>query len=291
MYLKRHTRLLLTSLLILVLVVVACSPARSSRPTNPPSAAKPEVTVVFFDVGDAGDGFLVSTREGKHMLVDGGGRNSGIVGALRARKVSRIDALVATNPDADHIGGLIGVLKAMPVGEVWLSGDTNTTIAFEDFLKAVEASKASVHTARRGDNIRLGSLQVPVLNPAEPMFPDRNNNSVVLRLAIGSVSFLLTGDMEAEAEARLVQSEINLRSTVLKLGHHGSRTSTSAPFLAAVRPEVAVYQAGVNNRYGHPHPETLAALTNASVRVYGTGKNGVIVITTDGKMYQVKTDR
>ena len=225
------------------------------------------------------------------MLVDGGGRNSGIVGALRARKVSRIDALVATNPDADHIGGLIGVLKAMPVGEVWLSGDTNTTIAFEDFLKAVEASKAPVHTARRGDNIYLGSLPVPVLNPAEPMFPDRNNNSVVLRLAIGSVSFLLTGDMEAEAEARLVQSEINLRSTVLKLGHHGSRTSTSAHFLAAVRPEVAVYQAGVNNRYGHPHPETLAGLTNARVRVYGTGKNGVIVITTDGKMYQVETDR
>ena len=247
--------------------------------------------MVFFDVGDAGDGFLVSTREGKHLLVDGGGRNSGIIDALRARKVPRIDVLVATNPDADHIGGLVNVLKAIPVGEVWLSGDTNTTITFEDFLKAVDASKAAVHAARRGDVIHLGPLPVPVLNPSEPMFPDRNNNSVALRVAIGSVSFLFTGDMEAEAEGRLVQSEINLRSTVLKLGHHGSRTSTSAPFLAAVRPEVAVYQAGINNRYGHPHPETLAALAKAGVKVYGTGKNGVIVVITDGDTYEVKTHR
>lgn len=247
--------------------------------------------MVFFDVGDSGDGFLVSTWEGKHMLIDGGRRSSEIVASLQALNVSSIDILVATNPDADHIGGLISVLKDIPVAEVWLSGDINTTITFEDFLEAVEDSKATVHEARQGDLIQLGSLAVPVLNPVEPLFSDRNNNSVALRLEIGEVSFLFTGDMEDKAETRLVQSEVNLRSTILKLGHHGSRTSTTAPFLAAVQPEVAVYQAGANNRFGHPHPQVLEALAMAGVKVYGTAENGVITVITDGMTYRVETQR
>lgn len=284
--------------LILAMGMAACNSGemRLNTPTpgstqTTPAAAKPEVTVVFFDVGESGDGFLVSTWEGKHLLIDGGRRTSGVVNALQARNVPRIDVLVATNPDADHIGGLIDVLKTIPVGEVWLSGDINTTITFEDFASAVQASKATVRAARQGDLIRLGSLAMPVLNPIEPLFSDRNNNSVALQLVLGKTSFFFTGDMEAKAETRLVQSGLNLNSTILKLGHHGSRTSTSAPFLAAVRPEVAVYQAGADNRYGHPHRETLATLAKAKVKVYGTDKNGAIVITTDGTTYRVETQR
>lgn len=247
--------------------------------------------MVFLDVGESGDGFLVSTWEGKHMLIDGGRRASGVINGLRALNVRRVDVLVATNPDADHIGGLIEVLKQLPVGEAWLSGDTNTTRTFEDFMGALEASGAAVYAARQGDVILLGSLRVAVLNPAEPLFPDRNNNSVALRLAHGAVSFLFTGDMEAEAERRLVESGVDLRATILKLGHHGSSTSTSAPFLDAVRPEVAVYQAGADNRYGHPHRETLALLKEGGVKLYGTGANGVIVITTDGTSYRIETER
>ncbi|MBI4329606.1 MAG: MBL fold metallo-hydrolase [Chloroflexi bacterium] len=277
-------------LLGLAALLGACTPG-GVAPTSPPSSTQPQVAVTFFDVGESGDGILVATWEEKYMLIDGGRRNSGVVGALQALQVPRIDVLVATNPDADHIGGLIDVLKTVPVGEVWLSGDTNTTITFEDFLDAVSASQAEVHAARQEDVIRLGSLSAQVVNPSEPLFQSRNDNSVALRLEFGQVSFLFTGDMEAKAEGRLVQSGVNLRATILKLGHHGSRTSTSAPFLAAVQPEVAVYQAGADNRYGHPHPETLALLAAAGVPVYGTGRNGVIVITTDGAGYRIETER
>jgi competence protein ComEC len=288
----------LISSVIYLLAIVACLGGGTGTPNAGPSTQsitqsplRPEVTVRFFDVGESGDGFLVSTWEGKHMLIDGGRRNSGVVNALQALNVPRIEVLVATNPDADHIGGLIPILKTIPVGEVWLSGDTNTTITFEDFLDAVNNSKAVVHTAHQGDVIRLGSLAMPVINPPEPLFPSRNNNSVALRLEIGTVSFLFTGDMEEAAEERLGQSGAKLKSTILKLGHHGSRTSTSPQFLAAVGPEVAVYQAGAGNRYGHPHAETLGLLTRAGVKTYGTGKNGVITIITDGVAYRVETEK
>lgn len=240
----------------------ASRPVPTASPTPPALSASPtqasgtptlqELSAIFFDVGESGDGFLVATWEDRYMLVDGGRRRSGIVDRLTALNVPRIDILVATNPDADHIGGLIDVLKTMPVSEVVLSGDINTTITFEDFTDAVEASGAKVTAVRRGDVLHLGTVPIDVLHPSEPFFPNRNNNSVVLRLQHGQVSFLLTGDVESQAERDLVRSGINLRSTILKLAHHGSRTSTSAAFLAAVDPEVAVYQAGTNNRYGHP---------------------------------------
>lgn len=286
--------LLLGVLLIVAMAVAACAGGSGPTPTPFPTARPPsgqEVVVRFFNVGESGDGFLVSTWEGKHMLIDGGRRTSGVARALQDLNIRRVDVLVATNPDADHIGGLIEVLETIPVGEVILSGDENTTITFEDFIDAVEASEATVRVPLRGDVIQLGSLTAQVLNPSEPRFPDRNNNSVALRMEVGQVSFLFTGDMEKRAEDRLVGSGANLKSTILKLGHHGSRTSTTAPFLAAVQPEIAVYQAGQRNRYGHPHRETLEALARANIQAYGTDKNGVVTIITDGITYRVETER
>jgi competence protein ComEC len=286
-------RLLTVVLLAAVWVLaVACDTSSGARATPTPALSSEElVKVTFFDVGESGDGFLVSTREGRHMLIDGGRRESGMAGLLREEGVSRLDVVMATNPDADHIGGLIEVLRTIPVGEVWMSNDTNTTRTFEDFLDAVEASEAVVEIADRGDVIQLGSISIPVLNPFEPYFSDRNNNSVTVRLEVGRVSFLFTGDIEKKAEERLVESGANLKSTILKLGHHGSSTSSRPSFVSAVEPEAAVYQAGVGNRYGHPHTETLLTLERFDVKVYGTGKNGKIVIRTDGNTYTLETER
>lgn len=275
--------------LVLSLLFSACK--QSAKPTPLPGGTL--VTLTFFDVGESGDGFLVSTREGAHMLVDGGRRGSGVTQMLQRLGVKELEHVIGTNPDADHIGGLIEVFQKLRVRNAWLSGDTNTTITFEDYVDAIEASGAEVHEARRGDVLRLGGFTATVVSPFEPMFSDRNNNSVAVRLVVGKVSFLLAGDMEAPAERRLValSSEPPLRSTVLKLGHHGSRTSTSEEFLAAVRPEAAIYQAGANNRFGHPHAEVLARLKAAGVATYGTGANGTIVITTDGERFTVRTER
>ena len=242
-------------------------------------------------MGQAGDGFLVSTSDGHHMLVDGGGRSSGITKLVKGAGVKSLDVVVGTNPDADHIGGLIDVLNKLPVKEVWDSGALNTTITFTDYQGAIEKSGAELIDVRRGETRSLGSLPVQVFHPSDTAFKDRNNNSVVLRIQAGQVSFLFAGDAEEPAEKDMIASGIGLKSTVLKLGHHGSDTSTSAEFLAAVQPEVAVYQAGAKNKYGHPKPATLARLSQAGVKVFGTGKNGRVTITTDGKTYKVETER
>jgi len=280
--------------LIILLLTAGCSrvprQVGTSPPTPTPSPSIPEIKVHFVDVGQ-GDGIWVQTWEGKNMVIDGGGRRSGFDRYLSQNKVKTVDALVGTNPDADHIGGLIEVLKTLPVKEVWLSGQENTTITFEDYVDAIAKSGAIVHKARRGDRFNLGSIVVDVLHPIDPFFSGRNNNSVVLKFKFGDISFLFAGDAEKEAEASMIAARLPLESTILKLGHHGSRTSTSAPFLAAVKPQVAVYQAGVGNQFGHPHPETIKALNAASIRVLGTDAHGAIVISTDGKTYTVKTER
>ncbi|MEK7352931.1 MAG: ComEC/Rec2 family competence protein [Chloroflexota bacterium] len=280
-------------LLIILLLIAGCSrasraPASQPSPTLPPTI--PEVKVHFVDVGQ-GDGIWVETWEGKNMVIDGGGRRAGFDRYLSQHKVKAVDALVSTNPDADHIGGLIEVLKSISVKEVWLSGQENTTVTFEDYVNAITKSGATVHKARRGDRFNLGSVAVDVLHPIDPFFSGRNNNSVVLKLKFGDISFLFAGDAEKEAESSMIAARLPLESTILKLGHHGSRTSTSAPFLAAVKPQVAVYQAGVRNQFGHPHPETIKALNAAGIRILGTDVHGAIVISTDGKTYTVKTER
>ncbi|MFN3973659.1 MAG: MBL fold metallo-hydrolase, partial [Dehalococcoidia bacterium] len=176
---------LLRLLALLLLLVAGCTP--QAQPTPLPSSL--ELHVV--NVGQ-GDGLLVRTPEGKVMVVDGGPRRGGFADYLLRTGVQRIDLLIATNPDADHIGGLIEALRRFPIGEVYVSGDINTTRTYEDFLDALDASGAPVRIPQQGERIPLGSVSVEVLNPSQPRFPDRNNNSVVVKVTYGRVSFLLT---------------------------------------------------------------------------------------------------
>lgn len=285
-------RLFILAVAVLALVTGCRQPPVPTPTQAPPPTATPvpQVKVHFVDVGQ-GDGIWVETWDGKNMVIDGGRRRGNFAPYLAQRGVKAVDFLVGTNPDADHIGGLIDVLGSAAVKEVVISGQENTTITFEDFVDAVTRSRPTVHGARRGNQFNLGSLLVEVLHPVEPFFPGRNNNSVVLKLRFGDISFLFAGDAEKEAEASMIAARLPLESTVLKLGHHGSRTSTSPPFLAAVRPQLAVYQAGRGNQFGHPHQETIRALRAAGVRTLGTDVNGTIVITTDGKTFTVQTER
>ncbi|MBA7596247.1 ComE operon protein 3 [subsurface metagenome] len=130
-----------------------------------------------------------------------------------------------------------------------------------------------------------------MLHPAEPLFDDTNNNSVVLLLCYGNIHFLFTGDAEKEAEASMKADGVLRNIEILKVGHHGSRSSSSQAFLDIIQPEVAIYMAGIDNRYGHPHAETLAALEDIGAVIYGTDSSGDIVVTTDGKIYAVATQK
>ncbi len=245
------------------------------------------LSVHFINVGQ-GDSILIQTPTGASMLIDGGDTDTGVVQYLKSKGVTRLDIVVATHPHADHIGGLVQILQAVPVAKVITNGQPTTTRTYENFLDAIAAARSEYVEVKRGDTLNLGGLSFVVLNPTNIMSDDFNNNSIVLRLVYGTVSFLFEGDAQAAAEASMIASSVSpVKATILKVGHHGSRTSSSPAFLALVKPEVAIYSAGITNDYGHPHPETLAALAAVGAKVYGTDVNGTVIVTSDGNTYKV----
>ncbi len=277
-------------LLLLTLIAFSAWHSQLAAATGALWRAAPSLRVHFIDVGQA-DSILIQMPDGATALIDGGNNDGKAAAYLRRMGVTRIDVLIATHPHADHIGGLPLVMNTFSVGQVWTSGASNTTGIFETFLDTIAARKIPYHEAKAGDTIPLGSARLAVLAGAQKA-QDLNDTSLVVRLAYGTVSFLFTGDAQADVEARMLRLfPGQLRSTVLKVGHHGSSSSSSMPFLQAVQPRVAVYSAGRGNPYGHPTPRTIANLKAVGAVVYGTDVHGTVVISTDGTSYQVTTER
>jgi len=242
-------------------------------------ASNPEsITVHFIDVGQ-GDSIFIDTS-GLDVLVDGGTRTAGatVVDYLDNLSITRIHLMVATHMDADHIGGLITVLNStIQVDEVLTNNQTGTSGTYNDFISLAKAH--SVQAAKRGDTFILtAAANLTVLNPVQPLeFTSQNENSVVMRIQIGESSFLLMGDAEADTEESILESGLEVKSDMLKVGHHGSRSSTTDAFLNAVSPSFAIVSAGEDNSHGHPHQETLDKLFEHGIIVYGTYKSGSIV--------------
>ena len=235
--------------------------AQSATTTPAATAPPPRFQVVFIDVGQ-GDAALI-TLDGERMLIDGGRSGSTIVARLRALGVSKLDAVVATHPDADHVGGLADVLRSFAVARIYVNGDASTTETYTDFLAvAADEPGAQVVTLRRGDTVPLGGAAFPVLNPG-PLSGDTNTDSIVLDAICGSVSVLFTGDADTASEQSMLAAGVVTDVDVLKAGHHGSASSSSAPFLAQAKPEVAVISAGRTNPYGHPAAAAMTRLVAA----------------------------
>ncbi|HKP52332.1 MAG TPA: ComEC/Rec2 family competence protein [Chloroflexia bacterium] len=256
-----------------------------------PASPTGGIEVHFINVGQ-GDSILILAPGQVAVLIDGGYGGMGTVEYLQALGVERVTLMVATHPHADHIGGLVDVLHAMPVDEVVTNGRSYTTQVYEQFLDAIAASKARYREVHRGDTLSAGDMAFQVLNPESgEKYSDLNDSSIVLRLVHGPTSFLFTGDAESVAEKHMLTSNQSLQATILKVGHHGSKTSSKPEFLEAVQPEVAIYSAGVNNPYGHPHQSTLDALARVYATVYGTDVNGTIVVTAEDSGYNVFTQK
>jgi len=250
--------------------------------------------VTFIDVGE-GDSCLIQTPGGKNILIDGGRGYKGkeVLPFLKKKGIRRINILVATHPDMDHIGGFLAVLDSnIQIDNILDSGHQHTSYAYQDFLfKVAERKDIKYYQPRAGQILDWGEgLKVQVLSPAH-LFRNANDSSIVIKLTYGLTSFLFTGDAGYSAEDEMIANfGRGLKSTILKAGHHGAKTSTSSSFLNYVRPKLTIISVGPNS-YGHPFPEVLNRLQGIGTRIYRTDKRGHITITTDGKKCWIETER
>jgi len=260
-----------------------------------PSVAKDTyeglLVVTFLDVGQ-GDAVLIESPTGVQVLIDGG-KDGRVLEELQ-RTIGffdkDIDMIVATHPDADHIGGLIDVLHAYNVGVILMTENINDTPVYRAFMRAVEAEGAQIMYARAGQIYELGvgymgTTTLRIIFPdADPTYLESNTSSIVAQLQYGSIEYLFTGDAPKSIEEYLTYKEgTALQSEVLKVGHHGSKTSTSDIFVSAVSPQYGIISAGKDNSYGHPHSEVTTTLSSHGVIQKNTADEGSITSYTNGK--------
>lgn len=251
--------------------------------TQTQAATKAQIKIHYINVGQ-GDSELIQQKD-KNMLIDAGTNAStnSLISYLKKQGIKKIDYLILTHPHEDHIGGADAVINTFAIGIVYMPKITTTTSTFKDVITAMNKKKLKATVPTPGATFKLGSANCMILGPINSNKDDLNTYSIVLRVTFGSSKFMFTGDAQMSNEQDMISKEYDLSADVLKVGHHGSHTSTSDAFLDKVNPKYAVISCGKGNDYGHPHKETVDKLKNKSVKVYRTDECGTIVCTSDGK--------
>jgi len=303
---KRILRVLLASIVAAMVVAAGCTTSTSPPGSNTTANASVELppahqptganlTMAAIDVGQ-GDTLLLTFPHNESLLIDGGKEVEGpiVVAYLHSIGITRLNGVVATHPDSDHIGGLITVLGSVQVDHVYDLGLPKSSATYATFLQLIAQKNITYTKSRAGDSISIDpDTTVFVINPLQPISaiqaPD-NDHSIVIKVTYQRVSYLLTGDAESSAEVQMIAS-YNCSAYVLKVGHHGSRFASSAAFLKAVMPHIAVISVGANNSYGHPAPQALARLAAVNATVYRTDTQGTTIVTTNGQTVDVRTSR
>lgn len=272
----RKNRKLAICIIIGLVVILAILTTLLSR-----TQSEYDFEVHFIDVGQADAALVIC--EGQTMLIDGGNvDDSGLIYTyLKDRKINHLNYIIATHAHEDHVGGLAGALNYATVDKVYCPVTSYDSKVFENFVKYVERRNTEIIVPTVKDTFSLGSAEVQIVGVNASS--DTNDTSIILRITYGKTSFLFTGDAERAAENAVINSGQNIESTVLKVGHHGSDTSTSYLFLREIMPEYAVISVGRDNEYEHPTEEVLSRLRDANVKVYRTDLQGTIVCTSNGK--------
>lgn len=253
------------------------------------------LTVKVLDIGQ-GDAILIRAA-GQTVLVDTGdiGTRDKMISYIKKEGITTIDKVIITHPHADHLGGMPGILENFKVGQVYDSGQTATTALYRQYLSLIKNKNIPFSVVTPGTEILIANdIKLKILAPQKPFLTESeiNNNSIVAKLIYNKFSMLLTGDAEKESEERMIKTyAADLKSTVLKSGHHGSNTSSSTSFLKAVGAEAAIISLGVNNDYHHPHPSTLKKYEQAKLKVYRTDLDGTVTIHSDGNTYTIKKEK
>ena len=310
---KRAKRLViigLPSLLLLLAALLAASlsglfgtppadaPAVSNESAVSAAAAPsedPEGVLILWmiDVGQ-GDGLLLRMPTGEFVLVDSGvnTNKNAVTDFLHEKGVEEIEYAIFTHPHADHIGAAADVVRNFRVKNVYMPDVTHTSKTYLDLLDALEADESvAVRRAIAGESFSIGEVTFDILSPIEEKDSDLNLYSVVLRATYGEKRFLLMGDAEQPNEQALLESGCALRADLLKVGHHGSSTSSSEDFLSAVRPAYALISCGEDNSYGHPEQAVLDRLEAVGAEIYRTDRNGTIRVVCDGETIAMDVSR
>lgn len=244
--------------------------------------------VIFFNVGQ-GDGIFIETPQNYQILIDGG--PSSVVLEKLGQEMSfwdrNIDLLVLTHPEHDHIAGLIEVLKTYEVKNILWTGVLKDTKEFEEWIKLIKDEKADITIAQAGQRIIIPNIFFEILHPFENLagqdIKNTNNTSIIIRLVFNDNCFLFTGDVSKSIERKVIDKGLNLDCNVLKVGHHGSKSSTSKELMESVIPELAVISLGKDNKYGHPHAQVLDILNDYGIKILRTDEIGDIKIISDGQ--------
>ncbi|RUT47982.1 MBL fold metallo-hydrolase [Paenibacillus anaericanus] len=287
--------IVLLGCLLLSFIISGCSLEWESQneTTIAPGSVDSEskLRVIFLDVGQGASQLLISPT-GQTMLIDAGNndREEQMVEYLEQYGVDRLDIVIGTHPDADHIGGLDAVINTVDVGKIYMPKVQANTKTFESLLRSIKNKGLKVTTAKAGLQLDWDeqvdvTMIAPVVNGL-----DNNNMSAVIKVTYGDTSFLLTGDASSASEKEMIGSGVDLQADVLLVGHHGSKSSTTLSFLNQVNPEYAVIQVG-DNSYGHPKETILERLRKKNIEVYRNDLQGTVEITSDGLDYQVTTER
>jgi len=248
-----------------------------------------KLIVDYIDVGQ-GDSALI-TVNGKSMLIDAGPNESEekVVEYIKNKNISKIEYVLGTHPHEDHIGGLDKVIENFEIGQVYLPKVSSTTKTYESVIKQINKKDLKINQAKDGVSLDLGpGVKVEMYSPGKKDYDNLNNYSSIVKITFGENSFLFTGDAEKEAEDEVLKKGYDVSSDVLKVGHHGSSTSTSNEFLDKVNPMIAIISCGYNNSYGHPNKDTIDKLTKKNVKIFRTDGSGDIEVESDGKNLSIK---
>lgn len=293
---RRHNRrqgrrqFLLLAFLTLVLIAVAVALSmREASPQTGTDIGDMPIAVHFVDVGQ-GDCAIVETPDG-NILIDAGTAQSeaAIRRCIDELGITAFSFAVFTHPHADHIGSAAALVEAYPIEQVILPNAVSTSKTFERLIAAIETANCGVIEGQAGKVLELGTVKLELLAPCRT-YDDLNNMSIVLRMTYGDCSFLFTGDAETVAEADMLANGVPM-CDVLKVGHHGSSTSSSEAFIKAVAPQIAVISAGESNSYGHPHASVLERLEAHRAEILRTDLCGTITIRCDGTRYGIETEK